>query len=130
MHDGLYVPRSVVSEITKGKTVEILDQKIKDGSIKILEPESQEDIQRLKDRFPYLGNGEIEVILCGMKMKDAGTDCCCVIDDKRARKVAERYDIDCMGTRGLIEDLLQREDMDTETRNMIRTKLRGTWVNL
>ena len=128
MHDGLHVPTNVVGEITKDETVEILDRKIKDGSMNVFEPENEEDIQRLRDRFPYLGDGELEVILCAMKLRGKGTDCCCVIDDKRARKVAERYDIKCIGTKDLIDDLLQRDDIDTETKSTIRNNLRGTWV--
>jgi predicted nucleic acid-binding protein len=57
--------------------------------------------------------GKIEVILWWLKLKSDANKHYCIIDDKKARKVAGKYQVVFTGTIGLI-DLLQKKQAITQ----------------
>ncbi len=109
----LRIPKGVFGELENGRTSEKLKSSISEGKIKILEDLPSEDTLRFKNRHPYLGIGEIEVILWWLKLKSDASKHYCIIDDKKARKVAGKYQVVFTGTIGLI-DLLQKKQAITQ----------------
>ncbi len=109
----LRIPKGVFSELETGRTAEKLKSSIAEGKIKLLEDFSSEEALRFKNRHPYLGKGEIEVILWWLKLKSDANKHYCILDDKKARKVAGKYQVVCTGTIGLI-DLLQKKQAITK----------------
>jgi predicted nucleic acid-binding protein len=63
----------------------------------------------LKRRFPGLGDGEINVLCWGIKLKDLGTQYYCVIDEKLGRKAAQKLELPLTGSIGLIKILKDRK---------------------
>ncbi|MBC2697267.1 MAG: hypothetical protein HF976_14180 [ANME-2 cluster archaeon] len=55
----LSIPRSVFKEIENGRTSEPLKSNIAHGNIEIMASLPEEDIFHFKNRYPYLGYGEI-----------------------------------------------------------------------
>jgi predicted nucleic acid-binding protein len=86
----------------------------------------EEEILRFKNRYPYLGNGEIEVILWWLKLKSAVNKNYCIIDDKKARKVAEEYKVVFTGTIGLIDLLFKKQVIAQDGREVLLKKLEGS----
>jgi len=119
----LRIPKGVFGELENGRTSEKLKTSISEGKIKILEDLPSVETLHFKNRHPYLGIGEIEVILWWLKLRSDANNNYCIIDDRKARKVAEKYQVVFTGTIGLI-DLLQKkqaitQDERTETINKL-----------
>jgi len=108
----LRIPRSVFKEIENGRTSEPLKSNIAHGNIEIMASLPEEDIFHFKNRYPYLGYGEIEVILWWLKL-----------DDKKARKIAEKHNVVFTGTIGLIELLLKKQAINKDKREELINKL-------
>ena len=123
---GLSIPKSVFNEIETGKTSDKLKSSIACGKIKVLPSLPEEEILRFKNRYPYLGNGEIEVILWWLKLKSAVNKNYCIIDDKKARKVAEKYKVVFTGTIGLIDLLFKKQVIAHDGREALLKKLEGS----
>ncbi len=109
----LMIPKGVFGELESGRTSAKLKSSLSEGKIKILEDLPSEETLHFKNRHPYLGIGEIEVILWWLKLKSDVNKHYCIIDDKKARKVAGKYQVVCTGTIGLI-DLLQKKQAITK----------------
>ncbi len=110
----LRIPKGVFRELENGRTSEKLKSSLAEGKIKILEDFSSEEVLLFKNRHPYLGKGEIEVILWWLKLKSDANKHYCILDDKKARKVAGKYQVVFTGTIGLIE-LLHKKQAITQT---------------
>lgn len=103
----LIAPIAVVNEILKGRkpTWSILERAIKCRNITIFNKFSSSEISGFRRRFPNLHEGEIQVLILGVKMKKAGSEYICVFDEGSARKIATRHGIAKTGTIGLIDVL-------------------------
>jgi len=119
----LRIPRSVFEEIENGKTSDALKSNIACGNIEILASLPEEDIFHFKNRYPYLGMGEIEVILWWLKLESSVDKNYCIIDDKKARKIAEKHNVVFTGTIGLIELLLKKQAINKDKREELINKL-------
>ena len=119
----LRIPRSVFKEIETGKTSDILKLNIKHGKIEIIASLPEEEILHFKNRYPYLGNGEIEVILWWLKLESFFNKNYCIIDDKKARKIAEKHNVVFTGTIGLIDLLLKKQAINKDKRDELINKL-------
>lgn len=124
--DELKIPKSVFQEIEKGKTSTQLKLSIKERKIEVLEPLPEKEILSFKNRHPYLGKGEIEVILYGIKFNSKGIKYCCIIDDRKASKIAEKYKIIFTGVIGLIELLAEKKVISEEYKTEIMNQLRSS----
>lgn len=119
----LRMPKGVFSELEIGRTAEKLKSSIREGKIKILDDLAEGDILFFKNRYPYLGIGEIEVILWWLKLKSDSNKHYCIIDDKKARKVAGKYQVVFTGTIGLIDLLLKKQVITQNERTEFIKKL-------
>ncbi len=119
----LRIPKSVLKEIENGRTSDILKSNIANGNIEILASLPEEEIFHFKNRYPYLGNGEIEVILWWLKLESSVDKNYCIIDDKKARKIAEKHNVVFTGTIGLIELLLKKQAINKDKREELINKL-------
>lgn len=122
----LRIPKSVFKEIEKGKTSDKLKSNISCGNIKIMASLPEEEIIHFNKKYPYLGNGEIEVILWWLKLKRSINKNYCIIDDRRARKVAEKYNVVFTGTIGLINLLFKKQAIDNNKRDKLINKLHSS----
>ncbi len=119
----LRIPKAVFSELENGRTSEKLKSSIAKGKIKILDDFSSEEALHFKNRHPYLGKGEIEVILWWLKLKSDANKHYCILDDKKARKVAGKYQVVFTGTIGLIELLHKKQAITQSERTEFINKL-------
>ena len=124
-NNEIYIPNAVSDEIKETDiTYKLLkDLKIK-KIIKNINTLDKNDILDFKNKHPYLNNGEIEVILWGMKLKNKNEKYCCVIDDGKARKIAELYKIKFTGTMGLLNKMVDLEILSIEEKNKIINNLK------
>ena len=119
----LRIPKSVFKEIENGRTSDTLKSNIAHGNIEIMASLPEKEILHFKNRYPYLGNGEIEVILLWLKLKTSIDKNYCIIDDKKARKVAEKHNVVFTGTVGLIDLLLKKQAINKDKRKELINKL-------
>jgi predicted nucleic acid-binding protein len=105
-HFDLFVPIGVANEIKQSdKSYSEFQKLLHKKTIVILEKLDENEIKTLNNKHPYLDRGENEVILQGLKAKKKNIQYNCVIDDRRARKVAQDYGLNLIGTIGLLENM-------------------------
>ena len=73
-------------------------------------------------RYFQLGNGEKSIMSLGLKYKEQSSEYYCVIDDKYARKVANKLNLNLKGSIGLL--LLLKEKGVLENPNEVVDKIR------
>jgi len=98
----LAIPRAVYEELKLDWNFKQIDCDIKKGVISVLDEVPQEELMRLRFRFPSLHDGELEVIWWGQKFHSGGEDYFCVLDDKTARKSASKFGLRIKGTIGIL----------------------------
>lgn len=64
------IPLTVLGEVKRKETYRDLKAHIDKNKIEIFKSVPQNKFIKLKDRYPQLGNGEIETILCGEHCKE------------------------------------------------------------
>lgn len=102
----ILIPFLVADEISKkDRSYESFTKDTQRKIISILERFGEPETSLFLQRYPYLGGGETEVILWGRRFRKKKLDYCCVLDDKRARRVAEGFSLRYTGTIGIIESL-------------------------
>ncbi len=101
----LIAPIAVVAEIRKGRkhTCSVLNKAIEDGKISVHNKFSANQISTFKRRFPNLDEGEIQVLILGMKLKKRRDGFFCVLDEGPARKIADEYKVAKKGTLGILD---------------------------
>jgi len=118
----IYAPINVYNEI-RNPSFPFLRSAVDNKEIFICEPVSLSKVKSLKDRYPTLKNGELEVITWGLDFKSANEDYVCVIDDKVARKVAQKKEICLTGTNGLLGKMSNLGIIDFETQQNLLESL-------
>lgn len=98
---SLNIPNPVFLEIKKGRTFEKIKPHI-ESEIRVLEKGDEKMFEEIKNRYPFLGNGEVGVIVDGIAHRDRKLEYLCIIDDKQGRKVAEKFSLKFCGTIGLL----------------------------
>jgi predicted nucleic acid-binding protein len=103
----LIVPTAVVTEISKGRksTWSTLEKAIEEKKITVETDFSQTELQLVRNRYPNLHDGEIQVLIVGIKLKKKAAEYKCIIDESPARKIAKRNQIAITGTYGLLDVL-------------------------
>jgi len=117
------IPLSVYGEIT-GKTFQKLKNDVENGKVGLFGNVNQSEFVEIKNRYPGLANGEIETIVWGLDYESKNKKYYCVLDDKLARKVAQKKGIIFTGTLGLIGFLAQRKKITLKEKDDLITKLR------
>ncbi len=74
---------------------------MKDGYYTTLEKVPEEELWKLRLRFPGLGDGELEVIWWGLKHGNG----LCVLDDRKANRSAKNIGLRVTGTIGILRIL-------------------------
>ena len=106
---SLIVPVAVFEEIRNGRkqTFLTLTKAIEEKKIQVNRDISADETTSFGKRYPRLHEGEIQVLLLGLKLKASGVPYYCAIDEGPGRTVAERNGIAVKGTKGLIAILNQ-----------------------
>lgn len=99
----LHIPVSVYDEIIDNSQIHELDSLISQKVISKLDPNNFAEEKALRRRYPGLGNGEINVLCQGLKMKASGARFYCVIDEKLGRNAARQLQLPLTGSIGLIK---------------------------
>ncbi|NMX21857.1 hypothetical protein C5S30_05385 [ANME-1 cluster archaeon GoMg4] len=120
----LLIPEYIVRNEIK-TDLDMLYKVIEKGEIKILPQIRDEDVEELKFRFPSLNRRELEVIWWGKYFKSGGEKYLCVLDDGKARKTAQKWGIEIIGTLGIIEALNELGIINKDEREEICVKLRN-----
>lgn len=96
----LVIPREVRAEVMRGSSASMLTRQIGENKIRVEEVTSRRDLASRKNRGLGLGLGELDVILTYEKLD--GSNAYCIIDEKKARRVARSRGIPFMGLLGLL----------------------------
>lgn len=120
----ILVPEYILREEMKSD-LDRLHKAVRNNEIDTLSQAPNEDIQTLKDRFPSLNRGELEVMWWGMHFKKCNETYSAVIDDGKARKCAQKLKIEMTGTLGLIEILNDLEILSKKEKAIICRTLRS-----
>jgi predicted nucleic acid-binding protein len=120
----LHIPVSVYDEILDSSQIRELDSLISQNIIAKMACNDPSDEKALKSRFPGLGNGEINVLCWGVKLKESGTRFYCVIDEKLARSAAGKLDLPITGSIGLIKILKDNKLLNNEQLKTIAEDIR------
>ena len=124
-HD-LYIPDGVKNEIVEKSTKKILKTNIDKGLIIELTNIKKKSLEEFKNRYPFLGAGEIEVLIWARTYKERNICSYCILDDKKARNVAERLDLNFTGCIGLIQKLVDKNVISSDEKKSLYKKLRSS----
>lgn len=126
-HYILLVPSGVAHEIKQSdRTHPVFRDLVNKKVISILPNLDEKEIITFNNKHPYLNQGEIEVILWGLQEKTKGTKYNCVIDDRRARKIVQLYQLSLVGTIGLLEILRERNSISSTEKSAIVQDLKAS----
>ena len=98
LFDKVYIPNAVWEELVEAKLTEDIAQ---------IKPFFRDKVMRLKSLnylFPFVDYGESEAILL---CKEINADFL-IIDDKKARQIAELIGVECVGTIGVLFEAKQK----------------------
>ena len=109
----IFIPLQVHNEIQKNQDTFSSCKKHLGKEIELLDEISAKSVDEFRAQYPYLGDGEISVILCGISKK-SDKSCFCILDDGRARKVAKRIGINFTGTFGMLKKLVEKNKLTKE----------------
>jgi len=98
---SLNIPDTVFLEIEKGRSFEKVNPHI-GSEISILDKYDKNLFEEIKNRYPFLGKGEVGVIVNGVEFGNKKTEYLCIIDDKQGRRVAGTFSLKICGTLGLL----------------------------
>ncbi len=100
----LVIPQAVFGEIERGQkpTRFKLLEAIKENKIALNTDISEEETKKFRNRHPRLHDGEVQVLLLGLKMDSESKSYWCLIDEGSARKIAMQNNLKLKGSKGLI----------------------------
>jgi len=108
--ENFSIPESVYDEILDDNTQTKLDYLIVNGIIQKIYTDEDNNKNQIMRRFPALGNGEINVLVCARHMKETGSaNFICVIDESPGRKAAKKLGLPLTGSIGLIKMLKKKQ---------------------
>ena len=105
LNHKLIIPLYVYNELIDSKTKTTCDIFIKENKLTVSNLNSITEIIDLQKTYPFLGRGELDSILHYKKLSDRGIPVYCVLDDKKARKIATLNHILHTGLIGLLKML-------------------------
>lgn len=103
--DELKLPESVYKEFIDKGDSSVLDEFINDGVLDIINGIPVQEETQIKNRWPTLGMGEINVLAWAKRLKNNETNFICVLDDANARKACELMGFQLTGSIGLLKTL-------------------------
>jgi predicted nucleic acid-binding protein len=81
------------------------------------------EFDHYKELYPMLDYGEVEVLQCGLELKNQNQPFKCVIDEGAGRKVADKLGLEKTGTEGLLNQLNHLGIIDLPTKEKLLNKL-------
>lgn len=122
----IIVPIAVVEEIRKGRkpTLSILNKAIEERKIVVHKRFSVSEISNFGKRYPNLDEGEIQVLILGLKLKREGKENFCVLDEGPATKIAKKKGIAKKGTIGLLDLLSELGIIDKNRKENLLNELK------
>lgn len=115
LQNQLIITPTVRNELEEGEMSENLEKLIETSEEETVEAEMIEDYY---NRYPRLGRGEISVILLAETLEEEDMEYYAILDEKRARTIADRKNINYKGTIGILNDCivegLMKEDRASE----------------
>jgi len=123
--EDMKIPQSVYNEF-KEKNEDVLDEIIGDGVFELINGISIEEEQAIKDRWPNLGSGEINVLAWAKRFQSINNDFVCVLDDSEARKACESMGFSMTGSIGLLKHLKLNQIISQTQIVFIVEKIRKT----
>lgn len=111
----IVITEQVYGELqNNSETKKIVNPEIKKGKIKVKNTVTKNECDAFKNRYPFLGMGEISIIQTAIKLNQQGGRYYAVLDDGRARKVATKLGVKLTGTYGLLKSLKEKGCIDEE----------------
>lgn len=108
----LKISKSVHDEYYHNTSLWLSDDQLKrdidDKKIIVIKRDLSENIRKLYLRYPQLHEGELSIIALGILCKNLSKEYICVIDDKKARKVATTLNLNLTGSIGLIKFIKEK----------------------
>jgi predicted nucleic acid-binding protein len=104
MNSVVIIPTGVKDEITLDPAMTVVDGYCTKGDYKNRSPDTGR-YNTLKNRYPNLGRGELEVMALAQELIDEGEDPLCVLDDGLARKTANSLGLRYTGIIGILKRL-------------------------
>ena len=99
LYGSIYIPDAVFQELQQAKTLPHLGATIaRTDWIKVRSIHSPDKRQALQQRYPYLHSGEVAAIVLAQELAAQRI----ILDDKRARQVAQAEELPLIGTVGVI----------------------------
>lgn len=125
LFNEILIPKEVFSEVViKGKEegyseVYIIEESVKEKSIRVIEEDFKNEINKIEKYFTELDYGEIEVLLLTKKVNAD----LILIDDATGRRVAESFGLNVKGTLYVILSALNKDLIDKKTTKHLLNKL-------
>jgi predicted nucleic acid-binding protein len=126
LHHELFIPFSVYDELLDSDSKNKCDELINNEKLEICRLNTKSEIKDFQKSYPYLGKGECDAMLQLEKLTKNGKEGYCILDDKRARRVAESRNIRYTGLLGLLKLLECRDIITTNEYDESVTKLQGS----
>lgn len=102
-----------------------LDNYIENDKIKLLVMEINSLKEIIKRRYPTLGQGELSIIALGLLVQ-GNNNYCCVLDDGTARLVADKYNLELIGSIGLLIKIRDNNGWDNEKMQNIKNAIQAS----
>jgi len=112
----LVIPLAVFKEIENGRkqTIAILSKALESGIITVNKDVTSEETETFGKRYPKLHDGEIQVLLLGLRNKTSGRSYFCCVDEDPGRTVADKIGVAVKGTKGLVKLLSEKQVISNE----------------
>lgn len=120
----LIIPESVCNEFEYKDFDGKLDIIIEEMILKKYEGMSTSIEDSIKNRYPILHDGEINVLSWGTQFKKLNKKFWCILDEKKGRKAAEELGLPVKGSIGLLKLLKDNKTLDNPQMINIVEKIR------
>jgi len=107
--ETLLIPESVYKEVLDESTKTKMDSLISKNILKKVEKIEYPQKKLIKNRFPTLGNGELNVLTIGKNLQRQEKKFWCVVDEMPGRNAAEKLNLPLTGSIGLIKILKEKK---------------------
>lgn len=122
----LVVPESVCKEFGPKDFDGKLDDSIEKSILKKFEGMSKSIEQNIRNRFPTLHDGEINVLAWGTHLKKENKNFWCVLDELDGRKAAKKLDLPIKGSIGLLKILKDKNIINKSQLEIISDKIKDS----
>ncbi|KZX16799.1 hypothetical protein MBCUT_05180 [Methanobrevibacter cuticularis] len=97
----------------------LLKHYIENQKINLIKKDISEELSELSKRYPSLHEGELSIIALGKLCQKNSKNYLCVIDDKKARNIAKKLNLNLSGSIGLIKLLKSKNIFNENDINFI-----------